>query len=133
MDRVFLLDRSGSMGGWQIAAARRAIARTLDTLSSDDRLVVLAFDDSVETHSESPSLIPATDRNRWSILEWLGKIEARGGTEMRAPFIDRVCRFKQLKRREALRAGAASRAGDQAVAALASDARAACSASARGS
>jgi Ca-activated chloride channel family protein len=31
---------------------------------------------------ESPSLIPATDRNRWSILEWLGTIEARGGTEM---------------------------------------------------
>jgi Ca-activated chloride channel family protein len=83
-DVVFLLDRSGSMGGWQMAAARRAIARTIDSLSSDDRLVVLAFDDSVETHSESPSLIPATDRNRWSILEWLGKIDSRGGTEMEA-------------------------------------------------
>jgi len=81
-DVVFLLDRSGSMGGWQIAAARRAIARSLDTLSSDDRVAVLAFDSVLDQMHESPSLIPATDRNRWSILEWLGTIKARGGTEM---------------------------------------------------
>ena len=81
-DVVFLLDRSGSMGGWQIAAARRAIARSLDTLSSGDRVAVIAFDSVLDQMHESPSLIPATDRNRWSILEWLGKIEVRGGTEM---------------------------------------------------
>ena len=81
-DVVFLLDRSGSMGGWQIAAARRAIARSLDTLSSEDRVAVIAFDSVLDQMHESPSLIPATDRNRWSILEWLGTIEARGGTEM---------------------------------------------------
>ena len=83
-DVVFLLDRSGSMGGWQIAAARRAIARSLDSLSSDDRVAVIAFDSVLDQMHDSPSLIPATDRNRWSILEWLGNIEARGGTEMEA-------------------------------------------------
>ena len=81
-DVVFLLDRSGSMGGWQIAAARRAIARSLDRLSSEDRVAVIAFDSVLDQMHDSPELIPATDRNRWSILEWLGKIEARGGTEM---------------------------------------------------
>ncbi|MEN9665505.1 MAG: hypothetical protein RLZZ326_1868 [Planctomycetota bacterium] len=81
-DVVFLLDRSGSMGSWLIGAARRAIARSLDTLSSDDRVAVIAFDNVLDQMHDSPTLIPATDRNRWSILQWLGKIEARGGTEM---------------------------------------------------
>ena len=81
-DVVFLLDRSGSMGGWQIGAARRAIARMIDTLAADDRVSVIAFDSVLDQMHESPTLIPATDRNRWSILEWLGKLEARGGTEM---------------------------------------------------
>ena len=81
-DVVFLLDRSGSMGSWLIGAARRAIARSLDSLSSDDRVAVIAFDNVLDQMHDSPTLIPATDRNRWSILQWLGKIEARGGTEM---------------------------------------------------
>ena len=83
-DVVFLLDRSGSMGSWLIGAARRAIARSLDSLSSDDRVAVIAFDNVLDQMHDSPTLIPATDRNRWSILQWLGKIEARGGTEMEA-------------------------------------------------
>ena len=81
-DVVFLLDRSGSMGSWLIGAARRAIARSLDSLSSDDRVAIIAFDNVLDQMHDSPTLIPATDRNRWSILQWLGKIEARGGTEM---------------------------------------------------
>lgn len=35
---VVLLDRSGSMGGWKITAARRATARLLDALT--DRVLV---------------------------------------------------------------------------------------------
>lgn len=100
-DVVFVLDRSGSMGGWKIAAARRAIARILDTLSSDDRVAVLAFDCSVETHSDAPTLIPATDRNRWAILEWLGRIDARGGTEMEAALKAGLGLLKRPRRKKA--------------------------------
>ncbi len=32
-DLVLLLDRSGSMGGWKMVAARRAAARIVDTLT----------------------------------------------------------------------------------------------------
>jgi Ca-activated chloride channel family protein len=83
-DVVFVLDRSGSMGGWQMVAARRAVARMVDTLSAEDRVSVLAFDDSVEHCGDTPHLAPATDRHRWSVLEWLGGIEARGGTDLAA-------------------------------------------------
>ena len=85
-DVVFMLDRSGSMGGWKIVAARRAVARMIDTLTADDRVAVMAFDSSVEHCGASPQLAPATDRHRWSVLEWLGGIEARGGTELAAAF-----------------------------------------------
>ena len=42
-DVVFVLDRSGSMGGWKMVAARRALARMVDTLTEQDRFTVLRF------------------------------------------------------------------------------------------
>jgi Ca-activated chloride channel family protein len=86
-DVVFMIDRSGSMGGWKIVAARRAVARMIDTLTADDRVAVMAFDSSIEHCGKSPALAPATDRHRWSVLEWLGGIQARGGTELAAAFL----------------------------------------------
>ena len=82
-DVVLVLDRSGSMGGWKMVAARRAAARILDTLTSRDRFAVLAFDDVVE--APNAALAPATDRARFAAIEWLAKIDARGGTELAAP------------------------------------------------
>jgi len=91
-DVVFVLDRSGSMGGWKMVAARRAVARMVDTLGGQDRLAVLAFDDRID---EPPSLAKgaltaATDRARFRAVEFLAKVEARGGTEMREPLIRAV-------------------------------------------
>jgi len=34
------LDRSGSMQGWQMVAARRAVARMIDSLNSNDRFAI---------------------------------------------------------------------------------------------
>jgi len=87
-DIVFLLDRSGSMGGWKMVAARRALARMVDTLGENDRFSVIAFDNVLEQppvavcNDNTPQLIPAGNRQRWRTLEWLGKVDARGGTEM---------------------------------------------------
>lgn len=85
---VFLLDRSGSMAGWKMVAARRALARMVDTLLDQDSFAVLAFDSAIEhaPHAKD-ALIPATNRDRWQMLEWLGKIDARGGTEL-APALE---------------------------------------------
>ena len=82
-DVVFVLDRSGSMCGWKMAAARRAVARIIDSLREEDRFRLLAFDDRIETPlGASSEWQPATDRNRWHAAEWIAKIEARGGTEL---------------------------------------------------
>ena len=85
-DVVLVLDRSGSMGGWKIVAARRAAGRIVDTLTGDDRFTVLSFDHMVDTpHELPPGLVPGTDRNRFRAVEHLAGLAARGGTEMLHP------------------------------------------------
>ncbi|GLW12073.1 hypothetical protein Misp01_72010 [Microtetraspora sp. NBRC 13810] len=85
-DVVLLLDRSGSMGGWKMVAARRAAARIVDTLTTADRFAVLSFDHVVERPERLPEgLCEATDRNRYRAVEHLSRLEARGGTELLAP------------------------------------------------
>ena len=86
-DVVLVLDRSGSMGGWKMTAARRAAARIVDTLTAADRFAVLTFDHEVTTAPDLPEdvLSPATDRHRFRAVQHLAAVEARGGTEMAYP------------------------------------------------
>ncbi|MCD0452306.1 VWA domain-containing protein [Actinocorallia sp. API 0066] len=85
-DVVLVLDRSGSMHGWKMVAARRAAARIIDSLHSRDRFAVLAFDHEVQTPEGLPDgLADATDRHRFRAVEHLAKTEARGATEMLDP------------------------------------------------
>jgi Ca-activated chloride channel homolog len=83
---AFVLDRSGSMEGWKIVAARRAVARMIDTLHDCDRFCLIAFDSAVESPPGLPAgLSAATDQNRFRAVEYLAGIGARGGTEMASP------------------------------------------------
>ena len=85
-DLVFVLDRSGSMAGWKMVAARRAVARMVDSLRDRDRFAVLAFDNRIETPPALGDGLPvAADRTRFQAVEFLSRLDARGGTEMAAP------------------------------------------------
>jgi Ca-activated chloride channel family protein len=89
-DVALVLDRSGSMSGWKMVAARRAAARIVDTLTTADRLAVFCFDNVVERPPGLPDgLAEATDRNRFRAVEFLSQTAARGGTEMLDP-LDRA-------------------------------------------
>ncbi len=82
-DVVVVLDRSGSMQGWKMAAARRAAARLIDTLTERDRFGLILFDDQIEEPAPSAGrLIAASDRHRFRTVEFLARVEARGGTEI---------------------------------------------------
>lgn len=90
-DLVFILDRSGSMAGWKMVTARRALGRMVETLTDRDRFTVYAFDDRIESPPSlgGQLLVPGTDRNRFLAAQFLSSIEARGGTEMAQP-LDRA-------------------------------------------
>jgi hypothetical protein len=87
-DVVVVLDRSGSMGGWKMVAARRAAGRIVDMLDLGDRFCVLGFDNIVERPKRWSALVEASDRNRFAAVSWLGSLEARGGTEMAQPLLE---------------------------------------------
>ncbi|GAA4214527.1 VIT domain-containing protein [Actinocatenispora rupis] len=88
-DVVLLLDRSGSMAGWKMVAARRAAARIVDTLTDDDRFAVLLFDNVVERPPGlDEGLAKATDRLRYRAVEALARTDARGGTELLRPLTE---------------------------------------------
>ncbi|MFC4056042.1 VIT domain-containing protein [Actinomadura syzygii] len=92
-DVVLILDRSGSMHGWKMIAARRAAARIVDTLRAEDRFAVLSFDNSIERPRDlGTGLAEGSDRNRFRAVEHLAAVSARGGTEMLAP-LDEACRL----------------------------------------
>ena len=92
-DVVVVLDRSGSMGGWKMTAARRAAGRIIDTLTARDRFGVILFDDQLEEPAPSTGqLVAATDRQRFRAVEFLAKVEARGGTEI-APALKRALAY----------------------------------------
>jgi Ca-activated chloride channel family protein len=86
-DVVFVLDRSGSMAGWKMVAARRAVERMVETLTERDRFTVYAFDDQIEVPPgfNGLRLMLATDDLRYRAAEFLAKVESRGGTEMAQP------------------------------------------------
>jgi Ca-activated chloride channel homolog len=83
-DVALVLDRSGSMSGWKMVAARRAAARIVDTLTDVDRFAVFSFDHAVERVFPA-GLADATDRNRFRAVEHLAALTARGGTELLEP------------------------------------------------
>ncbi|GIM88434.1 VIT domain-containing protein [Paractinoplanes toevensis] len=88
-DVVLLLDRSGSMGGWKMVAARRAAARVIDTLTTADRFAVLTFDHQIDRPADlGDGLAEASDRNRFRAVEHLARADARGGTELLAPLTE---------------------------------------------
>ncbi len=88
-DVVFVLDRSGSMGGVKMSSAARACSLLLATLGPRDRFAVQAFDDRVEWMAPpgvaTPGdawFVPADDAGIARGDRFLRGIDARGGTEL---------------------------------------------------
>jgi uncharacterized membrane protein len=72
-----VIDRSGSMTGLPLEMAKQAARATVDALSADDLLEVIAFD---STPTRYVKMQPA--RNRSRIENDIARIQAGGGTEI---------------------------------------------------
>lgn len=80
-DLVIVLDRSGSMGGWPVIAARQAAARIIEGLNAEDRFGLIAYDTSFEHLDPQKTLRHAKQFYKMQSSEFLNKIDARGGTQ----------------------------------------------------
>lgn len=87
-DVVFVLDRSGSMGGIKMTSAARSCALLLRTMGPNDRFAILAFDNVCEwltlpvVQGRAAHWISADEEGLEKGEKFLRSIEARGGTEM---------------------------------------------------
>jgi len=81
---LFLVDRSGSMGGRPMEAAKRAVRGSLRALGPDDRFNLIAFDDQLE--ALAPQTVPFTDETLRAADAFADSLDARGGTEASQAF-----------------------------------------------
>ncbi len=77
LDLVLVVDRSGSMQGWKLDAAKEAAHVLIDALHAEDRLSIVTFDEQAEVHAPSQ---PVDDRAQ--LHEAVEGIEIRGGTNV---------------------------------------------------
>lgn len=80
-ETIFIIDTSGSMHGVSIEQARKALLLALGGLGPQDRFNVIQFN-SV-THGLFPVSVPATTPNVDLARDYVQRLEANGGTEMR--------------------------------------------------
>jgi Ca-activated chloride channel family protein len=77
---IFVIDRSGSMMGAPITQAQNALRACLRCLGTKDTFAIQAFDNQLEWFD--PEAQPVTQENVDSADKWIGRVTARGGTEI---------------------------------------------------
>jgi Ca-activated chloride channel family protein len=81
-DLVFVLDTSGSMNGQPLAAVKRAVRRAFQSMSAEDRFMLINFADTASSFRDE--LLPATRENLERAEQYLNALPARGGTHQMA-------------------------------------------------
>ncbi|MGI9343888.1 MAG: marine proteobacterial sortase target protein [Gammaproteobacteria bacterium] len=79
-ETVFIIDRSGSMGGEPIRQARAALELALTRLGPNDRFNIVAFNNAPTTLF--PTAVPADASALAEARRFVGRLQAGGGTEM---------------------------------------------------
>lgn len=79
LDLALVVDRSGSMTGDKIEAARNALRKLVGQLGDRDRLSIVLFDDQVDV-LVTPTFVSGANKER--ILGQIGSIQARAATDI---------------------------------------------------
>jgi Ca-activated chloride channel family protein len=85
-DLIVLLDTSGSMGGEPLDQARRVVSALIETLGDRDQLEMIEFSSAPRRWKRGP--VAATATSKREALDWLRRLKASGGTEMRAGILE---------------------------------------------
>ena len=77
---IFVIDKSGSMTGFPIETAKRAMALCIDGLHENDTFNLMTFEGGVGFCFPRP--VPNTGQNRQRAQQYLASLRGSGGTEM---------------------------------------------------
>lgn len=78
-----VIDRSGSMSGSKLAAAKSCVLDLLDRLHPDDEVGIVAYDDRVDTLLE----LTSASRARSEVGPSLMMLDSRGGTDLHSGWL----------------------------------------------
>ncbi|TKS90812.1 Voltage-dependent calcium channel subunit alpha-2/delta-1 [Collichthys lucidus] len=92
-DMLILVDASGSISGLTLKLIRTSVSKMLETLSDDDYVNVVYFNDQARYASCFENLVQANVRNKRKLKEAVQEITAKGITNYRSGF---ELAFKQL-------------------------------------
>lgn len=77
LDLALVLDRSGSMAGAKLEAAKQAALETVRKLAPEDRLTFISYDDEVRVHTDRQRV-----GNGWTMRREILSIRPGGGTAL---------------------------------------------------
>ena len=83
LNLIILLDVSGSMSGWKIDSAKKAIESILQQLNDNDRLGIVTFESGSKTFLNMKNI---TDLDMATVKEIVRSIHAAGGTNFESGY-----------------------------------------------
>lgn len=99
-DLIVLLDTSGSMGGEPLRQAVAVISDLVDSLGERDQLEIIEFSQKARRWNRRP--VKATASNRKKAKDWLGSLQASGGTYMRDGILEALAPLGVESQRQVL-------------------------------
>lgn len=84
---VFVVDRSGSMDGQPLQAAKEEIVRAFSRLDQRHELNIIAYNDHWVKWRSEEKLVPATTENKEEAAEFTALIASQGGTNHLPPLL----------------------------------------------
>lgn len=97
-DLIVLLDTSGSMSGAPLSQAKRLTAALVDSLTDGDQLELVEFSSAPRRWKRGA--VAATASHRRDAQQWLSRLSASGGTEMRAGILEALAPLRAESQRQ---------------------------------
>lgn len=97
-DLILLLDTSGSMSGRPLDQLKRVSLALIDSLGPEDRLELIEFGSRPERFRAEP--LRATRDGKAAAREWVQKLRASGGTEMRSAVLEALSPLREDAQRQ---------------------------------
>ncbi|MCZ7399407.1 MAG: VIT domain-containing protein [Candidatus Methanoperedens sp.] len=95
-DIIFVVDKSGSMGGEKIAEVKNVFTSIISDLPPDDYFNIIFFDASVRAFS--PTLMEANTKNKADAANFVNSLNADSGTNINQALLDALAMFSNSSR-----------------------------------